>query len=119
MSYAMTYGYQQPYSMPQTLEAELIMLESYKEQLEYERESICREIGEIESRIEDLEKRMEGGTQVSQMPPVGSMTPWVPLSPVQVSTPEQERQMLEQRADELQQHIEATRKRLEEISKGE
>ena len=106
----------------QTTEAEMEMLEQIKGQLEGEREAIGKEIEGIKARIEDLKKMIEEGTPQQPSPPIGQMPFWglghygYMLAPyLPMLTPEQEKKMLEQRASALEGHIEAIRKRLDEL----
>jgi len=60
-AYAAPYGYPSAYPVAQTVEAELNMLESYRERLEAERDAISEEIEEIEARIKELNDLIEAG----------------------------------------------------------
>lgn len=87
------------------------MLDSYMEQLKDEQETVNK-------RIEELKKLIEEGAQTGMAPAAGPMPFWGPM-PYGMPTPEQERTMLEQHAKALEVQIEAIRKRLEELRKGD
>ena len=117
--YATPYGYPPAYPAAQTVEAELNLLESYRGQLEGEREAISIEIDGIETRIEELKiliEEGEGASAPTRLPP----TPfWGQAFYGPVSTPQQERQTLERRSEAIEQQMEDIRKRLEELEGGE
>lgn len=117
--YFMPYGYHPAYPMAQTPEAELDMLESYREQLEGEQEAISREIEGIEAKIEELKKLIEEGAPTTGPPQFGPMPFWGPTPYGPAPTQEQERQMLEQQAEALEKQIEAIKKQLERLRRGE
>ena len=117
--YEAPFGYPLAYTMNQTPESELEMLESYREQLDDERKALGGEIEGVEDRIEELKKIIEEGTPTTASSRLRAMPFWVPGPYGPAPTPEQERRMLEQQADALGQHIEAIKKRLDELGGGE
>jgi chaperonin cofactor prefoldin len=114
--YAAPYGYPPAYPVAKTVEAELNMLGSYKEQLEAEREAINDEIDGIEARIDELHSLIEEGEPMSAAR--YTSTPFWGPAFYGPATPQLERQTLERRAEVLKQHIEDIRKRLEELQGG-
>lgn len=113
--YPPLYGYLPAYPTAQTPEAELDVLESYREQLEVEKEAIIREIEGIEARIEELKKLIKEEATPAAAPPMGPMPFWGPAPYGPAPTPDQERQMLGQQAEALERQIEAIKRRLEEL----
>ncbi|MGQ9680494.1 MAG: DUF5320 domain-containing protein [Candidatus Bathyarchaeia archaeon] len=105
------YAYTPPYQVAPTPDAELEMLDSYFEQLKEEQERVSK-------RIEDLKKMLEEGAQTGTSTTAGPIPYWG-LMPYGMPTPEQERAMLEQQAKALEDHIDAVKKRLEELRKGD
>jgi len=114
VGYPSPYGYPSAYPGAQTPEAELQMLESYMEQLKYEREAIDREIAQTETRIEEIRKMIEerGPSPTAPPMPYWGAAPYGVMPP-----PEQERQMLEQQTNALESQIEAIKKRLDDLSR--
>jgi chaperonin cofactor prefoldin len=117
--YAMPYGYLQAYPAAQTIEAELYLLESYRGQLEGEWEAISIEIEGIETRIEELKSLIEKGGAASDSTRLPFTPFWGPAFYGPASTPQQERQTLELRAEAIERQIEDIRKRLEELEGGD
>jgi len=113
------YWYPLAYPAAQTVEAELNLLESYRGQLEGEREAISIEVEGIETRIEELKRLIEEGDAASaptRLPP----TPfWGPAFYGPATAPQQERQTLERRAEAIERQMEDIRNRLEELEGGE
>ena len=92
------------------------MLESLKEELEFEREALSQEIENIEERIEELTKIVEEGGSVTAAPTRTTHT-WEPAPYEPTLTVEREREMLESSAESLERQTYAVKKMLEELSK--
>lgn len=116
--YSMPYGYPPAYLGAQTPETEIEMLEHYMKQLQGERESINQELEDIESRIEELKKVIEGGEPPSAAPQLGPLPYWGQTPYYPAPEPEYERQMLEQQAKAMESQIESIKKRLKELQGG-
>jgi len=115
-AYAAPYGYPSAYPVAQLVEAELNMLESYRERLEAERDAISEEIEGIEARIKELNDLIEAGEPTSAAR--YALTPFWGPAFYGPAAPRQERQSLERRAEALERQIEDMRKRLEELQGG-
>jgi len=103
--YPLGYGNPPTYPSALTPDAELEMLDTYVEQLRGEQEMVNK-------RMEEMKKLIEEGAQTGVAPPTGPM-------PYGMPTPEQEKTMLEQQAKELEGHIDAIKKRLDDLRKGD
>ena len=89
------------------------MLQSIKEELECERESINQEIERIEERLEELAKNIEGEPSITRF--TSTVSPWVPVPYAPALSKEQEREMLESRAESLERQLAAAKNRLTEL----
>ena len=89
------------------------MLQSCKEELEYERESLNQEIEGIEDRLEELAKIIEEEPSVTRSRPTAYS--WPPVSYPPALSEEQERNMLEGMAESLERQIDAAKKRLKKL----
>jgi len=94
-------------------EWELKMLQSIKEELEYERESMNQEIEQIEERLDELAKIIEEEPSVARSRPTAYS--WLPVPYPLALSEEQEREMLKGMAESLERQIDAAKKRLKEL----
>jgi len=98
----------------QPMEWELTMLESYRNELEYEREGINREIEDIEAHIEEVANLIEEGAENTKS--IYSAPTWCGPPPIGVAiSSERELSMLESLEKDLSFQVEQIKRRLKEL----
>jgi len=109
-------SYSFPYPM-RTLEWELNVLESYRDELEYEKEEINREIEDVEAGIHQLADLIEEGEEPNI--PYNNLNLWAPYPFGTVISREKEVTILKNVEKDLSSQVERIKKRLKELETGD
>jgi hypothetical protein len=100
-----------------TLEWELNALESYRDELEYEKEEINREIEDVEAGIHQLADLIEEGEEPNI--PYNNLNLWAPYPFGTVISRDKEVNILKNVEKDLSSQIERIKKRLKEMEPGD